>query len=197
MCGICGFVRFQEPPPPEAERQRLEHMVQTLYHRGPDESGMAVHDTVAMGMRRLSIIDLGGGTQPIYNEDRTVWTVFNGEIYNFQELKHDLQQHGHIFTTNSDTEVIVHGYEQYGIDFPKHLNGMFAIALHDRKNQRVILARDHLGIKPLYYCCTDRQLIFGSEIKAMLASDMVDRALDMNSLAAFLSWEYVPGPATM
>ncbi|XOF32452.1 MAG: asparagine synthase (glutamine-hydrolyzing) [Candidatus Electrothrix sp. YB6] len=197
MCGICGFVRFKEQQSPEAEQQRLESMVQTLYHRGPDEAGLAVHDGVALGMRRLAIIDLGGGTQPIYNEDRTIWTVFNGEIYNYPELKHDLQQHGHIFTTNSDTEVIVHGYEQYGADFPKYLNGMFAIALHDRKQRRLILARDHLGIKPLYYSCTDSQLIFGSEIKAILAADLTERSLDVNSLAAFLSWEYIPGQATL
>ncbi len=196
MCGICGFVRFHEQNH-EADLQRLDQMVQTLYHRGPDESGMALQNGVAMGMRRLSIIDLGGGTQPIHNEDRTIWTVFNGEIYNFLELKSDLQQHGHVFATNSDTETIVHGYEQYGTDFPKHLNGMFAIALHDRKKHRFILARDHLGIKPLYYLFTDKHLIFGSEIKAILASGWVDRSLDMNSLAAFLSWEYIPGRATM
>ena len=196
MCGICGFVRFNRQQH-ESDPRRLDTMVQTLYHRGPDESGTALHDGVAMGMRRLSIIDLGGGTQPIYNEDQTIWTVFNGEIYNFQELKHTLQQHGHIFTTNSDTETIVHGYEQYGEDFPKHLNGMFAIALHDRANHRFILARDHVGIKPLYYIYTANHLIFGSEIKAILASGWVDRSLDMNALAAFLSWEYIPGPDTL
>jgi asparagine synthase (glutamine-hydrolysing) len=196
MCGICGFVRFRKPEQ-DADQQRLADMTETLYHRGPDEAGMALQDGVAMGMRRLAIIDLSGGSQPVYNEDRTIRTVFNGEIYNFPQLKHDLQQQGHIFTSNSDTETIVHSYEQYGSDFPKQLNGMFAIALHDSRKKRFILARDQLGIKPLYYSFSDQQLLFASEIKAILASRMMDRSLDMNGLAAFLSWEYVPGPGTM
>lgn len=196
MCGIAGFIRFSKENQ-EADQSLLAQMVQTLYHRGPDESGQDIHRGVAMGMRRLSIIDLAGGTQPIYNEDGNVWTVFNGEIYNFPELKQDLLSRGHIFKTNSDTEVIVHGYEEWGVDVVKYLNGMFGIALHDRRNHKVLLARDHLGIKPLYYAYQDDRLIFGSEIKALIASNWIKKDIDYTALADFLSWEYVPGPSTL
>jgi asparagine synthase (glutamine-hydrolysing) len=196
MCGIAGFIRFSGHNE-ESDQARLDGMVRTLLHRGPDEDGMAMQDGVAMGMRRLSIIDLAGGTQPIYNEDKTVWTVYNGEIYNFPELKKELARRGHRFATNTDTEVIVHGYEEFGSAFVTRLNGMFGIALHDSRNHRFILARDHIGIKPLYYFFSGRHLVFGSEIKALLASGLVDPALDMEGLAAFLSWEYVPGEGTL
>ncbi len=195
MCGITGLVHFHQQAP--IAMSRLRHMVETLHHRGPDEDGLAIHGGVAMGMRRLSIIDLSGGQQPIYNEDQTVWTVYNGEIYNFLELRHKLRAKGHVFRSNSDTEVIVHAYEEYGADFPTHLNGMFAIALHDMKNNRFMLVRDSIGIKPLYYAFTPSHLIFGSEIKAILASDAVERELDMDALSEFLSWEYVPGEGTL
>ncbi|PIE59839.1 MAG: asparagine synthase (glutamine-hydrolyzing) [Desulfobulbus propionicus] len=196
MCGIAGFIRFSGENEP-SDKTTLDAMVQTLYHRGPDEEGSAIHNGVAMGMRRLSIIDLHGGSQPIYNEDKTVWTVFNGEIYNFKEVKAELLQSGHIFRTHSDTEVIIHGYEEWGSDVVKRLNGMFAIALHDIRGQKVFLARDHLGIKPLYYTVTKDRLIFGSEIKALLASSWIDRSLNIQALADFLAWEYVPGSATL
>lgn len=196
MCGITGFIRFSGTNK-ESDQQLLAHMVQTLYHRGPDESGQDIHQGVAMGMRRLSIIDLGGGSQPIYNEDGTVWTVFNGEIYNFPELKEQLQSLGHVFKTNSDTEVIVHGYEEWGNDVVRHLNGMFGIALHDQRQQKVLLARDHLGIKPLYYAYQQDRLIFGSEIKALLASNWIKKDIDYTGLADFISWEYVPGRSTL
>ena len=148
-------------------------------------------------MRRLSIIDLGGGRQPIWNEDRTVLTVFNGEIYNYRELRRDLEARGHRFATHSDTEVIVHGYEEYGRDFPVHLNGMFAIALHDTVRRKLVLVRDHIGIKPLYYSFTDARIVFGSEVKVLLASGLVKRDLDIDALGQFLSWEYVPGAQTL
>ncbi len=196
MCGITGFIRFNGHHK-ESDQARLGAMVQTLFHRGPDEAGMDLRDGVAMGMRRLSIIDLKGGTQPIYNEDKTVWTVYNGEIYNFPQLKKELEQRGHRFSTNSDTEVIVHGYEEFGSAFPTRLNGMFAIALHDSRNHKFILARDHIGIKPLYYSYTGHHLVFGSEIKSLLQSGLIDPALNMAGLAEFLSWEYVPGKATL
>ena len=196
MCGVCGFIRFNTQLNQEDDL-RLDTMMHTLFHRGPDESGKALHDEVAMGMRRLSIIDIDGGSQPIYNEDRSIWTVFNGEIYNYPILKNELEQMGHHFATRSDTEAIVHGYESHAENFPEKLNGMFAIALHDRKQHKFILARDHLGIKPLYYCMTGDSLIFGSEIKAILASGLIKPELNMNALAAFLSWEYVPGSATL
>ena len=196
MCGIAGIVEFGGAAPPE-NRARLERMVATLVHRGPDSAGMGGRDGVDMGMRRLAIIDLAGGDQPIYNEDRSVWTVFNGEIYNFPELKRELEGLGHTFATGSDTEVIVHAYEEWGRDFPERLNGMFAIALHDAKRGVFGLARDHLGVKPLYWHCSAERLLFGSEIKAILAADLVERDLDIEALAEFLSWEYVPGASTL
>lgn len=196
MCGIAGFLRFSGNIEAD-DRSRLEAMVATLVHRGPDSAGTDQRDGVSLGMRRLSIIDLEGGHQPIYNEDRSVWTVYNGEIYNFPELKQELQSSGHLFRTNTDTEIIVHGYEEWGQDFPQRLNGMFAIALHDAKNKRFMLVRDHLGIKPLYYSFLPDRLIFGSEIKALLASDWIDRAIDLQGVADFLAWEYTPGRTTL
>src|SRR3989339_1648755 len=168
MCGITGYAAFNGAK--TIDREVLGKMVNIIFHRGPDESGMDIRSSVAMGMRRLSIIDLSGGHQPIYNEDKTVWTVFNGEIYNFKEIRSQLQAKGHVFKTNTDTEVIVHGYEEYGSAFLKYLNGMFAIAVHDTKKNKLLLARDHIGIKPLYYTFNNRRIIFGSEIKSILLS---------------------------
>ena len=195
MCGIAGVVSFNNSP--AISNDLLEKMVNTLYHRGPDEAGMAIHGPAALGMRRLSIIDLSGGSQPIYNEDKSIWTVFNGEIYNFPELKKELISKGHVFKTNTDTEVIVHGYEEYGLDFAKHLNGMFAIALHDTRKNKFILVRDHIGIKPLYYSFSNKRIVFGSEIKAILESKLVSKELNMDALGEFLSWEYIPGETTL
>ncbi len=195
MCGITGAVSFNGNS--IISRDQLKKMVDTLYHRGPDEYGLDVHEGVSLGMRRLSIIDLKGGSQPIYNEDRSVWTVFNGEIYNFPELRKTLESKGHIFNSHTDTEVIVHAYEEYGADFSKHLNGMFAIALHDRKKKKFILSRDHIGIKPLYYYADSGFIVFGSEIKALLESGLVNRKLNVDALAEFLAWEYVPGRGTL
>ena len=196
MCGIAGFTDFAGQASPENQR-RLETMVATLLHRGPDSAGMGNYQGVYMGMRRLAIIDLAGGEQPIYNEDGSIWTVYNGEIYNFPELKEELQACGHRFSTSSDTEIIVHAYEEWGRDFPVRLNGMFAIALHDKATNTFALIRDHLGIKPLYYHFSQKQLVFGSEIKALLASGLIERHLDIAALADFLSWEYIPGKATL
>ncbi len=172
-------------------------MCETILHRGPDDEGIHVEGGVGLGMRRLSIIDLSGGRQPIFNEDRTVRTVFNGEIYNYRELRQRLSGRGHRFETNSDTEAIVHAYEEYGVDFPTHLNGMFAIALHDVRNRKLCLVRDHLGIKPLYYIMTEDYLLWGSEIKTMLATDKYRPVLDIDGLGQFLAWEYVPGSQTL
>lgn len=195
MCGITGIAALNGSPSPTWEQ--LEKMCDTIYHRGPDQDGMDIRDGVALGMRRLSIIDLGGGKQPIFNRERTVLTVFNGEIYNFRQLRQDLESRGHVFATHTDTEVIVYAYEEYGVDFPKYLNGMFAIALHDTVNQKLFLVRDHLGIKPLYYAYDGKYLVWGSEIKAVLASGLVDRNLDLDALGEFFAWEYVPGKATL
>jgi asparagine synthase (glutamine-hydrolysing) len=195
MCGIVGLMAFAGGAPPAVEQ--LRRMCETILHRGPDEDGIGLDDKVGLGMRRLSIIDLQGGSQPIHNEDGSILTVFNGEIYNFRELRSELAGRGHRFRTGTDTEVIVHAYEEYGLEFAERLNGMFAIALHDRARRRLVLARDHLGIKPLYYAVTPNHLVFGSEIKVLLASGLVARRLDLESLADFLAWEYVPGEDTL
>ncbi len=194
MCGIAGIALFNGSMP---TAQQLRRMCDAIVHRGPDDAGYNIHGQVALGMRRLSIIDIRGGQQPIFNETGTVLTVFNGEIYNFRELRQQLQLRGHIFSTQTDTEVIVHAYEEYGRNFPQYLNGMFAIALHDTVQNKLFLVRDHLGIKPLYYAYSNRHLVWGSEIKAILASGLVERSLDMNAMGEFFAWEYVPGEATL
>lgn len=196
MCGITGVAALRGAPLSIGE-DRLRTMCGTIYHRGPDDEGREIRESVALGMRRLAIIDLSGGGQPIFNEDRTVRTVFNGEIYNFRELRRDLEALGHRFETAADTEVLVHAYESYGDSFPERLNGMFAFAIHDSRNQRLLLVRDHLGIKPLYYAFVGDSLVWGSEIKCLLASGLVPRRLATEALAEFLTWEYVPGTHTL
>lgn len=196
MCGIAGIVpvaQHSARPCPE----RLRAMCDAMIHRGPDDAGLEVRGGVALGMRRLSIIDIAGGHQPIRNEDGTVRVVFNGEIYNYRELRRELEDKGHRFATASDTEVIVHLWEEVGAEFPKRLNGMFAIALHDEAKRRLILVRDHVGIKPLYYAFHQGTLVFGSEVKVLLASGLVPRELDVDGLGQFLAWEYIPGDATL
>jgi asparagine synthase (glutamine-hydrolysing) len=195
MCGITGIAALNGSPPPNLAQ--LQQMCDTLYHRGPDQEGLRILDDVALGMRRLAIIDLSDGGQPIFNEDRSIATVFNGEIYNFRELRSQLEGRGHCFSTQSDTEVIAHAYEEYGVDFPSYLNGMFAIALYDTVEKKLILVRDHLGVKPLYYACNHKYIIWGSEIKAILASGWVQRELNLEALSEFLTWEYIPGRATL
>ena len=196
MCGIVGIAALRDAQPPNYHQ--VHGMCSVLEHRGPDDQGIDIRAGVALGNRRLAVIDIDGGRQPLSNESGTIRVVQNGEIYNFRELRKYLESSGHQFHTNCDTEVIVHAYEQFGPDFVRHLNGMFAIALHDDKQQKVILARDHLGIKPLYYSwIKDQYLIWGSEIKALLASGLLSPELDIDSLGQFLSWEYVPGRRTM
>src|SRR6266536_112769 len=166
MCGICGIYNFasQKPIVPEL----LQRMTNTMVHRGPDHGGYYRQDGIGMGMRRLRIIDLEGGDQPISNEDQTIWVIFNGEIYNHEELRSDLESRGHRVRTRSDTEAIVHAYEEYGVDCVKRFNGMFAFALWDQPNRQLMLARDQLGIKPLYYRLDADRLVFGSELKPVL-----------------------------
>jgi len=195
MCGIAGIAVFGDRPSPSY--QVLKEMCNTIIHRGPDEDGMDIRDGVAMGMRRLSIIDLSGGSQPIFNEDLTIRVVYNGEIYNFMELRKELESCGHHFKTKTDTEVIVHAYEEYGKDFPNYLNGMFAFSLHDMKKRKLFLVRDHVGIKPLFYSFNRRCIVWGSEIKVLLASNLVERELNIDALGQFLAWEYIPGEATL
>jgi asparagine synthase (glutamine-hydrolysing) len=195
MCGIAGIASFGGGAPPT--QHQIQAMCDRILHRGPDDQGYDICHSVGLGMRRLSVIDLAGGHQPIFNEDGSVRVVYNGEIYNYRELRRDLEARGHRFATDSDTEVIVHLWEEHGIDFPTRLNGMFAIALYDSRLRRLVLARDHVGIKPLFYSVTDRHLVFGSEVKALLASGLVDRSLDTTSLGEFMAWEYVPGAGTL
>ena len=195
MCGITGIAVLRGASLPTLPQLRM--MCETILHRGPDDEGIDIRDRVGFGMRRLSIIDVAGGRQPIFNEDGSVRVVFNGEIYNYREMRRDLQSSGHLFRTNTDTEVIVHAYETYGEDFPQYLNGMFAIALHDIRERKLFLVRDHIGIKPLYYSYDDKYFVWGSEIKSLLASGLVEKSLDVDALGEFLAWEYVPGTRTL
>ena len=195
MCGIAGILRLDGPRPDD--REVLRAMSESLIHRGPDGEGSFVRGPVRLTMRRLSIIDLQSGDQPMSNETDTVHVVFNGEIYNFAVLRETLVGFGHRFRTRSDTETIVHAYEEWGDDFVDHLNGMFAIALWDEERERLVLARDRAGIKPLYYAHVNGALVFGSELKALLKSGLVPRELDYQALGQFLSLEYIPAPASI
>jgi len=189
MCGICGlFGKF--------DRERIGAMTDSLSHRGPDDKGIFLEPShsIALGHRRLSIIDLEGGAQPIYNEDNSVVVVFNGEIYNYIELREELKRKGHKFSTNSDTETILHLYEEEKESFPEKLNGCFAIALYDLNLRKLFLVRDRLGIRPLYYHYNEDGLIFASEPKALFESGYVEKKINNNSLASFLRFRYVPGP---
>ncbi|MGB3562080.1 MAG: asparagine synthase (glutamine-hydrolyzing) [Thermoanaerobaculia bacterium] len=195
MCGIAGIVAFDGGERPTS--RQLSEMCKTLTHRGPDDEGQFVDGEVGLGMQRLAIIDLDSGQQPIFNEDRSVCTVFNGEIYNFLELRRELEASGHRFASHTDGEVIVHLWEEHGPDFVSRLNGMFAIAVWDQAERRLALIRDRVGIKPLFWIHTGRHLVYASEIKALLASGLVPREVDLDSLGQFLSWEYVPAPRTL
>lgn len=195
MCGIAGIYNFQNG---QAIDQRcLESMVQQLHHRGPDGTGIKIFKNVGLAHARLSIIDLITGDQPIYNEDQSVWTVFNGEIFNFVELRESLEKKGHKFTTQSDTEVIVHLYEEYGDDFVNHLNGQFAIALYDSKKERLLLIRDRIGIGPLFYTEYDSKVLFASEIKSLLAASTVPPELNHNALDQIFSFWAPISPETI
>ena len=194
MCGICGTVNLHGQP---VDVVTLTAMREHLHHRGPDEAGQYLCGGVGLAMRRLSIIDLAGGSQPVYNEDRTLAIVFNGELYNFPTLRPRLEALGHRFYTSSDTEVVVHAYEQWGLDCLAEFNGMFAFALWDSRTQRLVIARDRLGIKPLYYTMRSDTLIFASELKALLAHPQVERRVDPQALYEYLSFEYVPTPRSI
>ena len=194
MCGICGLVELGEGVP---DRELLERMNQTLFHRGPDSGGGQVEGRAGIAARRLSIIDLAHGDQPIANEDETVWVVQNGEIYNYRELREELARAGHHFRTDSDTEVVVHAYEEHGPRFADLLRGMFAIAIWDTRERRLVLARDRFGIKPLYYRVADGTLSFASELKALLEQPGFSREIDLDALEAFLDYGMVPAPLTI
>jgi asparagine synthase (glutamine-hydrolysing) len=192
MCGIAGIIGNEGNVSVEA----VHRMCQAIVHRGPDDEGIYVNGSVGLGMRRLSIIDLAGGHQPVHNEDRTVWIVFNGEIYNFPELRPELEKRGHRFYTHTDTEVIVHLYEDYGADCVQKLRGMFAFAVYDERNCNLLLARDRLGQKPLHFAHSRGRLLFGSEIKAILAADPELTEVDPTALMQFFSLGYTLDPRT-
>jgi len=193
VCGIAGIVRADEAP---VDRELLGRMNEAIRHRGPDEDGFYLSDGVGLAMRRLSIIDLKSGQQPIHNRDQTAWIVFNGEIYNYRELRAELEKRGHQFYTDSDTEAIIHAYDEYGTDCPKYLRGMFALAIWDTRTKSLFLARDRVGKKPLLYAQVDGQLIFGSEFSALLLHPEVSRDIDFEAIHYYLSFICVPAPLT-
>jgi asparagine synthase (glutamine-hydrolysing) len=195
MCGIAGVYEYARRRPVAPDRAQA--MLAAMAHRGPDDEGMHVDDGIAIGNRRLSIIDVAGGHQPIGNEDGSVVVVFNGEIYNYRELRHMLQRRGHVLRTGGDTEVIAHLYEDLGEECLHELRGMFAIAIWDRRERRLLIARDRLGIKPMYYSARDGRLLFGSEIKALLPYEDAPVRPALDALGAFLLLKYVPAPATL
>ena len=195
MCGICGIYYTDQNR--SVDPNLLRDMTQTLYHRGPDDEGYYCNNNIGLGHRRLSIIDLDSGRQPIYNETGSIAIVFNGEIYNYKELKAELIRKNHIFKTNTDTETIVHLYEELGEDCVNKLRGMFAFAIWDQKKQQIFLARDRLGIKPLYYYYKNGKFLFGSEIKAILQDQTIQRDIDFKAMDEYFTYLYVRAPRTI
>jgi asparagine synthase (glutamine-hydrolysing) len=195
MCGIAGRVTWD--PRGSVDHDLIGAMTDAVRHRGPDAEGLHVAEGVGLGHRRLSIIDLATGDQPLANEDGTIWTVFNGEIYNFADVRRELESHGHRFRTSSDTEVLVHGYEQWGAALVERLRGMFAFAVWDAPRRRLLLARDRVGVKPLHYAVLNDGIVFGSEIKSLLVDPAVPRAWSPEAIDAYLALLYVPAPLTI
>lgn len=195
MCGICGQIKIASDEPVDMET--IRRMTRTMFHRGPDDSGYFHDGPLGFGFRRLSIIDLGGGHQPMSDAEKTVWIVFNGEIYNYKELRAELEGRGHIFRTQSDTEAIIHGYKQWGTEVFNHLNGMFGVAIWDVKRRRLVVARDAMGIKLIYYSRNGNQLSFGSEIRPVLAVEESRPEVDPAALNLFLKFRYTPSPLTI
>ncbi len=195
MCGIVGKVRIDEGG--AVDRETVEAMCGAIVHRGPDEDGFFFEEGVGLGMRRLQVIDLAGGQQPMENEDGSLRLVFNGEIYNYRHLREELRTCGHVFRTASDTEVILHLYEEYGVECFGKLRGMFAIALWDRRSKELVLARDHLGKKPLFYAQTASGLSFSSELTSLLCDGEIERAIDPRAIDEYLSYLFVPHPRTV
>ncbi|CAN5438557.1 asparagine synthase (glutamine-hydrolyzing) [soil metagenome] len=193
MCGIAGWVNLKQSKQNHTESV-LHSMCERIVHRGPNSEGIWIDDTVALGMRRLSIIDLHTGDQPVYSEDKSVIVMMNGELYNYREVRADLERRGHKFVTQTDTEIVPHLYQEYGDDFVDHINGMFAITLWDTRQKRLIIARDRYGEKPVYYGVFDNKLIYASEPKAILAHPAVTAELNLDSLRQYLSFDYIPAP---
>ena len=199
MCGIAGFVDSSDartPYPSDVAQALIRQMCRVIRHRGPDDEGVLTEPGVAIGMRRLSIIDVSAGHQPIHNEDGTISIVFNGEIYNFQDLRRELESKGHRFATATDTEAIVHAYEEWGIDAIARLRGMFGLALWDRRTRTMVVARDRVGIKPMHYAVANGRLYFGSEIKSLLCAPDLPRDLNPEALDHYLSFLYAPRDAS-
>ena len=198
MCGITGWANLDSyMQPPEGARELLHSMCERMVHRGPDSEGSYVTSGVALGMRRLAIIDLVTGEQPVFNEDKSVAAVLNGEIYNYRELRADLENRGHTFHSASDTEVLPHLYEEYGDEMVRELNGMFSFALWDKRRRRLLIARDRFGEKPLYWGVFDNTLLFASEPKVLLAHPAVKPSLNLQALRQYLSFDYVPAPLSI
>ena len=190
MCGICGFTG-------KTNSSILKKMTDSIIHRGPDEDGLYSNEKVNLGIRRLSIVDVKTGHQPIHNEDKTLWLIFNGEIYNFIELRLELEKKGHFFyTDHSDSEVLIHLYEEYGDDFVHRLNGMFAISLWDNRTDKLLLIRDRMGVKPLFYAQVNGEIIFASEIKAILANPNYKKNPNYDALAYYFTFKHIPSPLT-
>ncbi|HVJ11033.1 MAG TPA: asparagine synthase (glutamine-hydrolyzing), partial [Burkholderiales bacterium] len=192
MCGLTGYLGRSAAP-----EGVLEGMTRALEHRGPDDEGYYRDGPLALGFRRLSIIDVAGSPQPMRTPDGDLACVFNGEIYNFAALRRELQARGHAFRTDGDTETLLYAYREYGVRMLEHLQGMFAFALWDRRAQRLLIARDHLGVKPLYYHWDGATLVFGSELKALLPHPAVGRELDLDALGLYFESQYIPSPATI
>src|SRR6266446_2471509 len=195
MCGITGQFNYSSGEPVDSDVVR--RMARSIAHRGPDDEGFFIAGPVGFGFRRLSIIDLAGGHQPMSDAEETVWVILNGEIYNFKELRAELEQRGYVFRTRSDTEVIIHGYKEWGTDVLNHLNGMFGLAIWDVMKKRLVVARDAMGIKLIYYRIANGQLTFGSEIRAVLAAEDSKPEVDPVALNLFLRFRYTPSPLTI
>ena len=194
MCGIAGFISNKKR---DEYPQILQSMMKEIAHRGPDDEGVYSDPKIHLGFRRLSIIDVERGRQPFFNEDKSVVVLCNGEIYNHDNLRTDLKSKGHIFKSESDAEVIAHLYEEKGLNFPAFLDGMFAVVLWDKNKSRLLLLRDRVGVKPLYYYSKNDDFIFASEIKSILKHPEVSKEIDQNSLGAYFSLNYVPYPSTI
>jgi asparagine synthase (glutamine-hydrolysing) len=195
MCGICGYIDYRNPI--EDRRALIHKMCDLMAHRGPDAHGYYFKDNIALGHRRLSIIDLSTGTQPMSDADKTVWIVYNGEIYNFLEIKKNLIQKGYSFRTRSDTEVLINGYQAYGINLLDHINGMFSFVIWDEKEKRLFAARDRLGKKPLYYYHDDKCFIFSSELKSLIINPEISREINIEAVDQYFSFGYIPAPLTI
>jgi len=198
MCGIAGWANLDSKKPSQNHGETILHrMCEQMKHRGPDSEGLWFDESVALGMRRLSIIDLHTGEQPVYSEDKQIVAVMNGELYNFREVRRDLEKRGHRFETQTDTEILPHLYEEYGEAMLEHINGMFAFALWDKNKKKLLVARDRFGEKPLYYGVFDDKLIFASEPKVLLENPSVKSEINLNALRQYLSFDYVPAPASI